>query len=1001
MKKKGFTLVELLVTIVILGIISGLSIPLLRALSNNRTEKQYKTYLNSLVASAKLYNDSYSSDLFGNNENGCEFVTFQELVSHKLLKDIMISNISCNSDYSKVRILKYKGQYYYTGVLGCGADKNRMLKDEDREISYKYPDSDISCTGNDKTPIEIKIIGEISELFNKKKRRANVRLRSSMGINPDISLSYAWSLVNDYNSISSDSWKKVTFENVPTVSNQDNDIKNQQIIVIDSNDITTPSGVSGKYYLFVRIDTLQDIFLNSWVNAVDSTINYISAGPFSIDNVSPTFNGYSLITTEENSLYNNLVPRFMLDVTDDKSDSSQIKMCFSIDEDKCEKKNNSYLNYSNYLDSFDKQINYLDDNLKISDSYDNNIHKVYVTVADLAGNYKTQSIDYKVADEYKLTYDDNGGSGCSSKTKKVHFDEGNVAYWGKLCVPTRTNYAFVNWKNLAGEVVNADTVATSDIKVKAEWRRANFVTIKYNLNGGSLASEVGSGIGVDSSGNITNNGKDDFHKVAYGETLSEDGLYNYNNKNAINIVKSHYHIEGGNVWNTKADGTGKTFDQTSVYSASDFCDASAKNCSVTLYAMWTINLSKVKYHINGGVLIDPHGSDITVGSDGFFRRNGDIYLDKIPYGQSYDRYGLYNVDNTSLINISRSGFTIDLEKAWNDGAGSTYSQTRVYRGTDLCDSSNGNCEITLYANWIGNSSLNISVSGTTGSSSIRNSSGYGELINGVYVGPVEVKYNATNCTNTSISCNVSKGIGVIDNTTSFDQNKYTQSAIKNGTSIIGYQFTSKLDTTDLYVIDVSCTATGIGSDGKTLSYPVSFQIGNGWVPSPHSSSNVYEGIYSGWKDGKPLNYNSFNSDWRYYYQGGLLTNWKKLYWFTDVYNTEEARKGDYHWYYFYTGNETQNTTRCYGKKNYMATGWCIDLPDSYNNYDTYRGKWFYFKNSAFSSTQQDSRWYPDGAMLYSGTYYINKKNDRSDIDERFKFKSSGICEKGRGCESEW
>lgn len=100
MKKKGFTLVELLVTIVILGIITGLSIPLLRALSNNRTEKQYKTYLNSLVASAKLYNDSYSSDLFGNNENGCEFVTFQELFSHKLLKDIMISNISCNSDYS-------------------------------------------------------------------------------------------------------------------------------------------------------------------------------------------------------------------------------------------------------------------------------------------------------------------------------------------------------------------------------------------------------------------------------------------------------------------------------------------------------------------------------------------------------------------------------------------------------------------------------------------------------------------------------------------------------------------------------------------------------------------------------------------------------------------------------------------------------------------------------------------------------------------------------------
>ena len=46
----------------------------------------------------------------------------------------MISNISCNSDYSKVRILKLDGQYYYTGVLGCGADKNKIL--EDKNVNY-------------------------------------------------------------------------------------------------------------------------------------------------------------------------------------------------------------------------------------------------------------------------------------------------------------------------------------------------------------------------------------------------------------------------------------------------------------------------------------------------------------------------------------------------------------------------------------------------------------------------------------------------------------------------------------------------------------------------------------------------------------------------------------------------------------------------------------------------------------------------------------------------
>ena len=516
---------------------------------------------------------------------------------------------------------------------------------------------------------------------------------------------------------------------------------------------------------------------------------------------------------------------------------------------------------------------------------------------------------------------------------------------------------------------------------------------------------MGADVSVDSSGNITYKGKDDFHKVAYGDTLSTDGLYNYNNKKAINIAKSHYHIEGANVWNTKADGTGRTFDQTSVYQASDFCDASSSNCSVTLYAMWTINLTKVKYNINGGTLINPHGSGITVDSDGFFRRNGDIYLDKIPYGQSYDQYGLYNVDNTSLINIANSGYTIDPEKAWNNKGGITYSQTRVYRGTDLCDSSDGNCEITLYANWIGiSSSLSVSVYGVTGSSYIRNSNGYGEKIDNVNVGPVEVKYNATNCTNVTITCNLSKGAGIIDNDTSFGQNKYTKSEIKNGSSVIGYRFTSKLDTTDLYVVDVNCTAMGTASDGKILSYPVSFKLGNGWTSTTHSSDNVYEGLYMKFSNGSPVVSDGFKPDWRYYYQGSFLANWKKLYWFNYGYDNDEAKRGDYYWYYFYTGNEAANKTRCYGKKHYLATGWCVNLPDSSGNYDTYRGKWFYFKNSAYDSTHTGnigSRWYPDGSMFFDGTYYLNKSNDRSSDYERFKFKSNGICQKGRGCESEW
>ena len=571
MKNKGFTLVELLVAIVILGIISGLSIPLLRVLSNSRNERQYKTYMDSMIASAKLYNDSYSEDLFGKNENGCARVSFQTLNEAKLLKDIKISNISCNSDYSKVRILKLDGQYYYTGVLGCGADKNRKLEDKNGEISYKYPSSDVSCTGNGVSPIDVKIVGTTSELFNKKKRSANIKLSSSFGINPDIGLSYAWSLNNDYNSISSDSWKHVNFKSVPTIEKQKTDMKEGNIIV-NSDDITTPAGVTGQYYLFVRIDRLNDIFMNPWVNAVNSDINYISSGPFSVDNVAPVFNDSSVISSK--SEYNDLKPKLNLNVTDNYTASNKLKMCVSLNTNSCKTDKASLKDYENYNSS------------KVLDSihteFDLSTHKVYVTVADLAGNTALKSFDYKLAKKYTLTYDSNGGSACSKK--EVILNDGVDGKWGTLCTPTRTNYNFVGWKTSSNADFTADSKVTDNITVKASWS-IKTVTISYNANGGSLASDHGDKITLDSSGNVLSNGTIAKQTINFNSKLGKDGLLDANNKNNLNLVKSNYTFNTSIVWNTKSDGSGESFNQSSQYSASDFC---ADSCNIVLYTNWLI-----------------------------------------------------------------------------------------------------------------------------------------------------------------------------------------------------------------------------------------------------------------------------------------------------------------------------------------------------------------------------------------------------------------------------
>ena len=68
---------------------------------------------------------------------------------------------------------------------------------------------------------------------------------------------------------------------------------------------------------------------------------------------------------------------------------------------------------------------------------------------------------------YTLTFDSNGGSTCNPKT----ITKENGVEWGKLCVPTREGYTFVEWKDSNGNSVKNTTKASKTFTATAVWRQ--------------------------------------------------------------------------------------------------------------------------------------------------------------------------------------------------------------------------------------------------------------------------------------------------------------------------------------------------------------------------------------------------------------------------------------------------------------------------------------------------------------------------------------------------
>ena len=278
----------------------------------------------------------------------------------------------------------------------------------------------------------------------------------------------------------------------------------------------------------------------------------------------------------------------------------------------------------------------------------------------LGDNADVNSNDYKACvnketeenNLYTISYNANGGSNAPGNQSKIE----NKSISLSSSKPTRTGYTFVNWntkKDGSGTTYKAGASYNSnaDLTLYAQWR-INKVYIKLDANGGSVRSSTTYG-SCRTNNNLIgcswNSPKELFHTIDYGDSLDSAGLANYNNSDYLYITKDGYFAYASETWicdsSSGCSTVGRTFDQDTAYKASDFCDASNGDCTVTLKVNW----KAINKTINDWRCHDKYSYFIT-----YCEPNHMCEYTAVAYkenGESYFKHAVGKIDSTTL-NVS-------------------------------------------------------------------------------------------------------------------------------------------------------------------------------------------------------------------------------------------------------------------------------------------------------------------------------------------------------------
>ena len=567
LNRKGYTLIELLAVILIIGLILGFSTYGIINAFNTSKNKSLTISINSIKESAETYatekNDdsSYWLDIT-DKENKYFCITIEELMNKGLL-DKKANIKSKDFDiHSYVLVKKNK-------VTMVNSKAEILTKDKANSDDYKV------CMGN--------IVNEKVTDYPK--------LDNGTSYTDEIHVQFTDAKTNPSSTMS---------DKVCMYGDSSANIK--ETGVIEGNTCKLQGlKQNEKYYLRVCMKTSRGSYLCS---------NTESRSTLLVKKPTYTLSSNTLTIKYNNANINGEAKYYF---------KSTVKGTSNINVKRCTLSNNIFTCDGNTT-TIEKYTWYQSSSNQINISYTTTGKaKVTARTVDKSNNYNESTKDFTI-NKYTITFikepADKIGGEASNITKSCY------AISGQSCSITspdieKKGYAIIGWntnKNATTSIWNINT--SKSISSSATYYpiiKPYLVTIKFSTNNGTLTSST-----TTSKNNVykwrENNGiiertaangstySSNFFTLNYDSSTASDGLPNYNNSKYLNITKTGYSVVSGKEWKCKSGCTtsGKTYDQSVAYKASDFCDATNKDCTVVLGVNWKVNTYTITYNANGG-----------------------------------------------------------------------------------------------------------------------------------------------------------------------------------------------------------------------------------------------------------------------------------------------------------------------------------------------------------------------------------------------------------------